>query len=406
MKVLIVEDALTGLKGHWFQYISDIVRDGKNAGYDVEVAIPKDAAPEVLARLPSHAILSTSLSKRKTTKTSFFFSISRIFSSNRSLYLDLKEFLRSDNYYDLIISPSTRVDHLFAYIFIYKKCFPVKATGLALIFIDALANYTQDYQKKNYGLKLLPFKFGFWLTKILTKRDNFRLLTESPEMARQYHDFSGLSFAVVPHVTVMLTLEAPREGALSTNSQDARPLVFATFGFTRYDKGLDVYQEAVKYIQEQDGCLPAQFVMQWTGDYNLPDGRLVQKDPMLMTLPQVTYLPPFVESEEYIEWIAKTDVIVIPYRVGFYRDRMSRVAVDAAIAGIPIIYPRRTWMESFVKQFASGIPFEAGYPDSLAEAIREIISRYPELKTRSESLRTEVAELYSAKSFFENLLAF
>jgi glycosyltransferase involved in cell wall biosynthesis len=402
MKVLIVEDALNSLKGHWFQYISDLVSDGRKLGYDIEIAVPRDAAPEVLDRLPCHPILSKSLFGQKKDPASLLISLKRILGHNFSLYTDLRRFLDKGHSFDLIISTTTRVDHLFAYGFLFWRS-PWNIRKLVLIFIDTIGTYSKDHSEINFSKKLLLLKFGMKLLRFLRRGNQLILATESEGVARQYRLLSGAELKLLPHVTVMPPMDS-LVGNGSVMPADLSPaLLFATYGFTRYDKGLDVLQEALKLRSELARSTQYRFVLQWTGDYQLPDGSWIRKDPLLAASPQVSYIPPFLDSNEYHEWIGRTNVMVLPYRRGFYHDRLSRVAIDAAMVGIPIVYPKGTWLESFAINQASGVGFDAEDPSSLADAIYEAISRYDELKSVALMRRSGVVEAFSAKTFFDTI---
>lgn len=403
MRVLIVEEALIGLHGHWFQYISDIIRDGKKAGYDVEVAVPKDASPEIISRLPCRPILTQSLFAKTHTHVSHWGSLKRILKHNISLYRDLNGFLNLGHSYDLIISTTTRVDHLFAYEFLLRKHSGRSIKKLVLIFIDTIASYSKDLSEIRFSKKLLLLKVGIKMIRFLSESSRIVLATESEGVAAQYRLFSGAKLSVLPHVTVLPKVPSFEDGVGASSQQ--RPLTLATYGFTRYDKGLDVLQKALKLRKELTNSPELNFVLQWTGDYQMPDGSWVRKDALLEESPHISFIPPFVTSDEYYHWIAITKIMILPYRRGFYHDRLSRVAIDAALSGIPIIYPKGTWLESFVAGQASGVPFIAEDPASLADAIQEAVSRYDELKSLALMRMSHVADAFSAKAFFEAIRA-
>src|SRR5471030_2620984 len=111
MKVLIVEEALKTQHGHWFQYIRDIVNGGREAGHEIEVAVHKDACPEILNELPCRPILKSTIFDPKTKSKG----LKRVVSHNLSLYRDLSAFFVAGNSYDVVIAPTVRLDHLLAY---------------------------------------------------------------------------------------------------------------------------------------------------------------------------------------------------------------------------------------------------------------------------------------------------
>jgi glycosyltransferase involved in cell wall biosynthesis len=187
-------------------------------------------------------------------------------------------------------------------------------------------------------------------------------------------------------------------------SESPGKLSFGTYGFTRYDKGLDVLQSSLRFLLSEKGELPdSNFFIQWTSDYRLPDGTLIEQDPILNRLDNITYIPEFNSSEDYYNWIARTDIMLLPYRRGFYRDKLSRVAIDAALAGIPIIYPKGTWLEGFVANHAAGVSFEEANPKSLAVAIEHSVRTHNELKGLAISRQEKTASFFSAKSFFKEI---
>jgi glycosyltransferase involved in cell wall biosynthesis len=401
MKVLIVEEALKGLHGHWFQYISDIVNGGREAGHEIEVAVHKDACPEILKALPCHPILTATVFEKNTVSAGKLGGFKRILAHNRSLYRDLRAFFSAGNSYDVIIATTPRLDHLPAYEFLHWRSQNGKRPHLVLIFVESVGRYSPDYSRITFGKKSLPLKFALKLSRLLPERKKFSLVTESQGLARQFEKFCGVKFGLVPHVTRLPALDSYREKWKQPAVAGVQPKILGTFGFTRYDKGVDILQSAIKLLAPRAGQPGIRFVLQWTGDYQLPDGSWIRKDPVLENSPLVQYIPAFSASEEYYEWIARTDIMVLPYRKDFYHDKLSRVAIDGALAGMPIVYPAGTWLESFVQEHAAGVAFLPEDPESLAEAIQEVLANFAELKARAEARKQSTREAFSSRTFFD-----
>ena len=401
MKVLIVEEALKELHGHWFQYISDIVEGGLETGHQIEVAVHQDACPEILKAFPCHPILHATVFDKKAKSRGGWFALKRVLTHNYSLYRDLSSFFSTGNSYDVVIATTTRIDHLVGYWFLYWRFRGRGFQRLVMIFIDSVGQYNEDYSRLHFSRKLLPLK---WLLKLsspaLTGGQLF-LVAESEGHARQYEQLSGVKFSLVPHVTRMPSLEPYSGKKGNASARVSNSTVFGTFGFSRYDKGLDVLQGAIKIVLQQFPELDVHFVMQWTGDYRLPSGVEVSKDPLLESSPRVQYISAFHKSEEYYEWIAQTDIMILPYRKKFYFDKLSRVAIDAALAGTPCIYPVETWLESFAREYGAGVPFRPEEPDSLAGAILLACKNYKELKSVAVERKQSVREAFSAGRFFD-----
>ncbi|GEM_PF-1716682 len=401
MKVLIVEEALKTLNGHWFQYISDIVLGGREAGHQVEVAVHKGACQEITKAFPCHPILQRSVFEQQAVSAGKMTAFKRVFAHNRSLYRDLSSFLKAGNSYDVVIATTPRLEHVLAYWFLFWRFRDQGLRKLVLVFVEAVGRYSPDYSRIRFSASSLPLKCCFILFRLLIKTQRVFLVTESEGLARQFEEFCGISFPLVPHVTRLPDLEPYRAKAGRKLAAGGNPLVLGTYGFTRFDKGLDILQEAIKILRHGDKDLGVRFVVQWTGDYRLPNGTLIRRDPLLENSTLVHYLDPFSTSEQYYECLAQTDIMILPYRKDFYFDKLSRVAIDAALAGMPFVYPAGTWLESFAKQHGVGVAFQPENPASLAKAINEAVERHLELKSCAEARRHSVSEAFSARAFFK-----
>jgi glycosyltransferase involved in cell wall biosynthesis len=234
----------------------------------------------------------------------------------------------------------------------------------------------------------------------LLKSGQFVFITESEGLAWQYEKFCGIQFPLVPHVVSLPPLEPFRTARVEADSKQA---LFGSYGITRYDKGLDLLQAAIKLLKQQNGWQAPRFALQWIQDYQMPDGTWARKDPALMEDKTVDYLSAFSTSSQYYEWLARTDVMVLPYRVNFYRDKLSRVSIDAALAGIPFIYPRGTWMESLAKNHGAGVPFEPENVASLASALGEAVANLSELKAKASARQASARAAFSAKIFLDTI---
>jgi glycosyltransferase involved in cell wall biosynthesis len=135
----------------------------------------------------------------------------------------------------------------------------------------------------------------------------------------------------------------------------------------------------------------------------MPDGTWARKDPALMNDTSVEYLPAFSTSTQYYEWLARTDIMVLPYRINFYRDKLSRVSIDAALAGIPFIYPTGTWMESLAKNSGAGVPFEPENAASLSSALEAAAANLPQLKAQAAARQASARTAFSARTFLDTI---
>jgi glycosyltransferase involved in cell wall biosynthesis len=393
MKVLIVEEALKGLHGHWFQYIQDICHGGKDAGHEIEVAVHRGACPEIRDSFQCHPILGENVFDAEAYQGSLA-GVRRMIRRNVSLYRELRIHFKSGHCYDVVIATTPRIDHIYAYLLLNLLWGGKAYRQLVLIFVESVGVYATDFSILRFRKKSLPLKWGMKLAQRLPGAKRMALATESEGLVRHFRAFSGANFILVPHVTRWVESSKPQ-------SVQERPLVLGTFGFTRYDKGADVLQAALRKLVAQgmpEGC---RFVIQWTGDYSLPDGTLAKRDSELERRADVHYLPAFKRPEDFPDMLAQTDLMILPYRRVFYFDKLSRVAIDAAEAGMPIVYPKGTWIETFVTEFGAGVAFEPDDIDSLSLGLRTVVENYSELSSVARQRAVAAREAFSAKKFFE-----
>ena len=78
-------------------------------------------------------------------------------------------------------------------------------------------------------------------------------------------------------------------------------------------------------------------------------------------------------DDEYAEFIAEADVALIPYPVRPFRTRTSSVAVDALLAGKPVVAVRGTWAGDLVERYGAGLTYAEGDVAELEDALGDVI---------------------------------
>ena len=217
----------------------------------------------------------------------------------------------------------------------------------------------------------------------------------------------------------------------------AKPIVFGCYGAARWEKGSDIFREAIKLILKNqvasDGCrgasiqsegtwelgpaflpitsnpLPAtatgrslRFVIQWVEDFRDGQGNLVSIDPWLKNHPQVEVIGRYFKGDEYDEQLERTDVMVLPYRSP-YRLRVSRVVIEAMMNGMPVIATRDTTLFEQAEEYGMAVGCDDGSAESLAKAILEVAESFGRLQEDARLKAKAVAESFSVRYFRELL---
>jgi hypothetical protein len=239
-----------------------------------------------------------------------------------------------------------------------------------------------------------------------------------------------------PATSHSLLATAPEALALDL---PARPVLVVAPGLARYEKGSDMMQAAIRLLLQKaetlkseklkEGCsapkdrrseigdrglressnlVPSsattggrtlKFVMQWLEDFDLPDGRRCAPDPDLLKDERVKFSKDLLTGEAYWDFLRQADVVVLPYRSESYRARVSRVAIEAAILGKPMVYSKDTWISEVVAMGAAGVAIAEETPQSLAEAIQMAIGDLDMLQSEAECGVARVRNFYSVSAF-------
>jgi len=401
-RLLIVEEALHTTRGHWYQYIKDILAGCESRDIHVDVLAHREAEKPILEDLGARPVIRASTWDHIYRSPNPLKRYLGVLKHNRILAEDVGSYLADYKGppYDYYLAPTNLVHHVFAHRRLLRRFGKGrKFRKMVLIFPDAVGHYTDNFTRIRFPTNTLLLRLGLRSFAGPIQRGQAVFAAETELMAEHYRRFCGIEPIVLPHVVrirdeVILNKRAKLPGE--------RPPVFATFGFTRYDKGTDIFQKAIKRFFADHPEASVRFVIQWTGDFEI-GGTPVQRDPELLDHPKVTYLDRFESSGQYEEQLARTDLIVLPYRRYFYYARLSRVAIDAAICGIPAIFPRQTWLERFFQRDGCGIGFEEENTDDLARAMSEALARLDRLREEALGSRLAVRSYYSPVHFVDAL---
>ena len=397
MKLLIAEEALIGRDGHWFEYMNTITKELRKSGETVKVAGNIDATEDILVKLEADPVFPES-AWGKRFRSNNWNRLMQIWQHNNNLYSAASDYLEKEGTFDVLFVPTILIDHIFGWRKFVKKYAGKKVKKVVLFFVNGQGTYQGPGKPIIFNTtpnKLL-FKQALSTLKREIQEGIVFLGCETREMAREYEEFCGLPFEYLPHPVDV----APFKKELTTKPG----LTIAHLGFSRYEKGSDLLQEAIKKYME---CYPeadVKFVLQWLNDFQLENGNPCCKDPDLLANPKVEYIDQPLDSKEYAKLIAQTDIMILPYRLRAYYARVSRVAIEAAINSIPMIYTKNSWNESLVEDgHGAGVGFDSESVESLFEAIEETVKSFPDLHRKAEENQPSAFKHYSAETFEEFL---
>ena len=400
MKFLIAEEALIDRKGHWFEYITTISNQFRASGDEVKIAANSNAVEEILTELKADAVFPKSAWGKGGSSQSTIGRLKQLWKHNGNLFRAADSYVQEQGEFDVLFVPTILIDHILGWRKFAKKHAGKSVKKIVLFFVNGQGTYQGPDKPILFRKTPNKFLFKHALTSLRSEVENGSVLLgcETQEMAKEYEAFCGLPFHYLPHAVNETPFETEETSPASS------PITFSHLGFSRFEKGSDLLQEAMKRFFENYPEANVRFLLQWVTDFAMEDGTICSKDETLLSNPKVEYIDKALNSEEYEMLLKQTDVMVLPYRPSSYYARVSRVAIEAAINSIPMIYTKKSWNESLVSdKHGAGMGFHSESVDSLYEAIEYSFKELDALKAEAKARRLSALEHYSAATF-ENYL--
>lgn len=399
----ICEDALCDGKGHWAQYLLGFIKGLRAAGDDVRIFASRQCSSEIALMLGAECVLPRSIWARMSDGASKWRRLFRIPGHGLATYRAVAG-LAGLGVPDIVFVPTILVHHLFGWIPLIKwklRAAPCKV----LLFFPAAPVELRDDGAAHFLSEPTAKLFGVCIRMLAPEvaRGKVILGAETREMRRALTDATGVPFTYLPH-PVEMTESLARASRSGSEPLDHNPIVFGCYGSSRHEKGSDILQRAIRLILEQNPNVPARFEFQWTDDFNDEKGELVSVDPWLVAHPKVKVIRGHFGVNAYAEQLAKTDVMVLPYR-GVYRLRVSRLAIEAIITGMPVVATEQTTLSSQVAEFGAGVQSVESSAESVAKSILDVLGRMQDLHKHASAGVGPARQHFSVETFRDMLLA-
>lgn len=387
---LIVEDALRDRKGHWLEWVSTFDRGFREQGDEVTILADSEVEPDIREALRVEPVLPRSIWHRLSDGSGPLTRYSRVFTHGWQTWRVMSRYLRARPDFDSIFVPTVSLHHLPGWVRLIKGPLRHRPTRVLLFFlaapvrIDSSGNAVSDGSPTARLLVTL-------LKWIGSEARNGKVVlgVETRAMQKAFENLTGLPFTWFPQ---------PVPQRVRGENSPGGCIEMACFGAARAEKGSDVLQEAITLHCRRHPASRARFTVQWIEDFQVGN-RLITKSADLRDNPKVRFATRYFVGGEYAAHLQRTDVMLLPYRLDSYGLRGSRVVIEAAVNGIPVVTTRGTTLAGFAEEFGAGILCEDGDARSLAEAIAAMEARFEELSGRAAAASGAVAELFSVAEF-------
>jgi glycosyltransferase involved in cell wall biosynthesis len=401
VKILIAEEALRSLDGHWFEYVRTIVEGCRRAGDEVTVACHRDAVPEVVQAINAEPTFPNSAWDPSYQKAGGgrFRRLLRIFTHNLQFYRAARRVITQKGPFDRVFAPTILIDHLVAWMLI-AWTLGRSFDRLILLFVNGHGIYQGPGRPPTF-----PRTPNTWLSRLalrclrrLVVSGKVVLAAETEAMAAEFTRFCGLEFEYFPH-PVSIKLDPTRKV-----ENTAHEVVFASLGLARYEKGSDLLLAAIVKVREKRPDLKhIRFVIQWGNDFKDSGGKLISPNTAPAFDSGITFLTSSCMPQEYRLQLQRACCMILPYRAQSYYARVSRVATEAAMLGIPLIYTEDTWLEEFVRKCGAGVSFRNEDADDLAKKIGEMADQLATFRSKGINKAELARQLYSVERFHRHM---
>jgi glycosyltransferase involved in cell wall biosynthesis len=186
-------------------------------------------------------------------------------------------------------------------------------------------------------------------------------------------------------------------------SAAAKPLVFGFYGFARHEQGVDVLMRALEILKSRSEW-ESEFRIVWPQAFQMPDGSWLEPKMFEHLKDKVRFFEKALSPQEYQEQLSETDWLVLPYRVGSYQGRCSRISIEACVMGIPVIYTNGTDLKEVVANHGAGIGVPEEDAAALADAIGRANRESGQFAERAGARMAGASAFFSGKEFLRAIL--
>lgn len=396
-RLLVVEEALKDPVGHWYEYVRSVEELARAEG--AEVAFVGHAAIEPAIARELNAVAG--FSQSRWDGVYYFPQAWRrylgVFRHNWLVYRTMSRVLRDHGPVDCLFAPTVVVHHIWGWRLLLAR-HGNRIGRMVMLFRNNAGSYAPGSTTPHFARSAAMLKWGMKSFAGAIARGKAAFATDSTRLATEYKALCGIAPDVYPSPRVA---PFPNEDRPAKSEQE--PVVLSCLGPARYEKGIDILQQAIAKVLAKGLARPARFVIQWNQPILDGEGKVYPPDAALLESPAVEFITEAMDSAEYDAAIAATDCMLLPYRRDSYFARISGVAVEAATAGIPMIYTRDTWTADLATSVGAGIGVEDGDVDGLAEAISDFIANYPHYHEAAMARRSAAQASHSSAAFLDCL---
>lgn len=205
------------------------------------------------------------------------------------------------------------------------------ALWLSVLFLPKKNLYIWVLYRHNFHQHKTKFFYKL-LNKLLkqaVKTNHFRLFSDSELLANSMSKYFEESFTVMP---------IPHTEFVEKTHHDSNHIICWWAGPPREEKGWHI----IKNLSQCETSLADNFILVASKTADL----ITANDGV-----KVIFTEDNLPRQEYVSWLSKTDIMLIPYDAMAYEERTSGVFTESVIAGNIPLTMKNTWMAKELLKF-------------------------------------------------------
>ena len=247
-----------------------------------------------------------------------------------------------------------------------------------------------------HWVKPAPSKREFF-RKAARKQPSLTLMGPTETVVGVFRECGFRDVRVVPYPG------SPASGEAADSGGAFRHVLYA--GAARRDKGFPAVVDFVRLLEDTGMGIPV-VVQASPGHYGkFDEGIPAELDRLRKSSSaRLTILPETLGATEYRAMFDGA-IVLQPYSMDDFADRISGVTLDALEAGAPVVATAGTWMARVASRFGAGVSLEDTSPASILSAVEVVSAEYPRFRRNALEAGSALRKDHDARQLLEVLLS-
>jgi len=366
MKALIVDPGVRSLGGHHYNAVQRLQRELAALGVAAPCLGSAYAERDVIDALACHPTFRRSVYGRSYTAGEFDASVAQTAD-------DLAGGLHRHGMADLLILPCG--DQVLAAALAQRLARAWLARPVVLLWLLYAPHHLKAADDPTTTDLRTEYRKAFATLKSRTDDGHrLRIYCETTPLADFYRDLLGLEVGVRPSPGLV----APHRAA---HTKTDRAPVVACIGFANRPKGYRLLPHAIAHVLAERPDV--RFAIHGIVKGSDAEGDQPVFDHLREFGERVTVRQDVLSADDYLAWLAKADLLLLPYDPEIYRSRGLGVFTDARNLALPIVAPAGCAFAEPAFEEGWGVAMRTYDGRGLSEAMLIALGRLPTLRAEA-----------------------